>query len=151
MSTNGCNGEGRTECCFPEFPVFVHVIIKYRTGEAKIYFSSVHRSALAVWAATALGPGIHVHGGAWSYFWVALLFSVINTTIGSMLKLLTLPAVLLSMGLFIVVINAAMLELTARWSSALTINNFWSALFAALIISLVSGLLNSTVKRVGKN
>jgi putative membrane protein len=55
------------------------------------------------------------------------------------------------MGLFIVVINAAMLELTARWSTSLTINNFWSALFAAIIISLVSGLLNSTVKRVGRN
>ena len=108
-------------------------------------------NALAVWAATAFVPGITVHGGAWSYFWVALLFSLINTTIGSMLKLLTLPAVLLSMGLFIVVINAAMLELTARWSTSLTINNFWSALFAAIIISLVSGLLNSTVKRVGRN
>jgi putative membrane protein len=108
-------------------------------------------SALAVWAATGLIPGIKVHGGAWSYFWVALLFSLINVTIGSILKVLTLPAVLLSMGLFIVVINAAMLELTARWSTALTINNFWSALFAALVISIVSGLLNRTVKRVGQN
>jgi len=67
------------------------------------------------------------------------------------LKLLTLPAVLLSMGLFIVVINAAMLELTARWSTALTIKNFWSALFASLIISIVSSFLNRTVKRVGQN
>jgi len=108
-------------------------------------------SALAVWAATGLIPGIKVHGGAWSYFWVALLFSLINVTIGSILKVLTLPAVLLSMGLFIVVINAAMLELTARWSTALTIDNFWSALFAALVISIVSGLLNRTAKRVGQN
>jgi len=107
--------------------------------------------ALAVWAATALIPGIKVHGGAWSYFWVALLFSLINTSIGSLLKLLTLPAVLLSFGLFVVVINAAMLELTARWSSALSINNFWSAIFAALVISIVSGFLNRTVKRVGQN
>jgi putative membrane protein len=108
-------------------------------------------SALAVWAATGLVPGIKVHGGAWSYFWVALLFSLINVTIGSLLKLLTLPAVLLSMGLFIVVINGAMLELTARWSTALTIKNFWSALFASLIISIVSSFLNRTVKRVGQN
>ncbi len=108
-------------------------------------------SALAVWAATGLVPGIKVHGGAWSYFWVALVFSLINVTIGSLLKVLTLPAVLLSLGLFVVVINAAMLELTARWSSALTINNFWSALFAALIISFVSGVLNRSVKKVGQN
>ena len=108
-------------------------------------------SALAVWAATGLVPGIKVHGGAWSYFWVALVFSLINTTIGSFLKLLTLPAVLLSLGLFIVVINAAMLELTARWSTALTINSFWSALFASLIISVISGLLNRSVKKASQN
>jgi putative membrane protein len=108
-------------------------------------------SALAVWAATGLVPGIKVHGGAWSYFWVALLFSLINITIGSFLKLLTLPAVLLSLGLFIVVINAAMLELTARWSTALTINSFWSALFASLIISVISGLLNRSVKKASQN
>jgi putative membrane protein len=108
-------------------------------------------SALAVWAATALVPGIKVHGGAWSYFWVALLFALINISIGSLLKLLTLPAVLLSAGLFIFVINAAMLELTARWSTALTIKNFWSALLASLIISFVSSVLNRTVKRVGQN
>ena len=108
-------------------------------------------SALAVWAATGLVLGIKVHGGAWSYFWVALLFSLINITIGSFLKLLTLPAVLLSLGLFIVVINAAMLELTARWSTALTINSFWSALFASLIISVISGLLNRSVKKASQN
>ena len=107
--------------------------------------------ALAVWASTALIPGIKVHGGAWSYFWVALIFSLINVTIGTLLKFLTFPAVILSAGLFIVVINAAMLELTARWSTALTIKNFWSALFSAVIISLVSTLLNRTVRRVGTN
>jgi len=47
--------------------------------------------ALAVCAATALIPGIKVHGGAWSYLWVALLFSVINTVLGSLIKILTLP------------------------------------------------------------
>jgi putative membrane protein len=94
--------------------------------------------ALAVWAATALIPGIKVHGGAWDYIWVAVLFSVINTIFGSILKVLTFPAIILSAGLFIWVINAAMLELTAHWSKALTITSFWSALFAAAIISLIT-------------
>lgn len=107
--------------------------------------------ALAVWASTALIPGIKVHGGAWSYFWVALIFSLINITIGTLLKFLTFPAVILTAGLFIVVINAAMLELTARWTTTLTIDSFWSALFAAVVISLISSLLNRSVQRVGKN
>jgi putative membrane protein len=86
--------------------------------------------ALAVWAATGLVPGIKVHGGAWSYLWVALIFALINTFLGSFLKLMTLPAVILTAGLFLIVINAAM---------ALTITNFWAAIFASIIISLVSG------------
>jgi putative membrane protein len=80
-----------------------------------------------------------VHGGAWSYLWVALIFALINTFLGSFLKLMTLPAVILTAGLFLIVINAAMLELTTHISKALTITNFWAAIFASIIISLVSG------------
>ncbi len=107
-------------------------------------------NAIAIWAATLI-PGIHVHGGVWSYLWLALLFSVINIFIGTTIKLLTLPAVLLTLGLFLWVINAAMLMLTARWSSALTIDSFWSALFAAFVISFVSSFLNKTIKKCGRN
>ena len=104
-------------------------------------------SALAFWAATALISGITVNGGAWSYLWVALLFGLINGLIGSLLKLFTLPAILLTFGLFSFVINAAMLMLTARWSERLDVTNFWSALGASLIISLISTLLVSIFKK----
>ena len=103
-------------------------------------------SALAFWAATALISGITVNGGAWSYLWVALLFGLINGLIGSLLKLFTLPAILLTFGLFSLVINAAMLMLTARWSESLDVTNFWSALGASLIISIVSTFLIKLVK-----
>ena len=103
-------------------------------------------SALAFWAATALISGITVNGGAWSYLWVALLFGLINGLIGSLLKLFTLPAILLTFGLFSFVINAAMLMLTARWSDRLDVTNFWSALGASLIISLSVTITNQMVK-----
>jgi putative membrane protein len=99
-------------------------------------------SALAFWAATALISGITVNGGAWSYLWVTLLFGVINGLIGSLLKLFTLPAILLTFGLFSFVINAAMLMLTARWSDRLDVTNFWSALGASLIISIMTTVIN---------
>ena len=102
--------------------------------------------ALAFWAATSLLDGITVNGGAWSYLWVALLFGLINGVIGSIVKLLTLPAILLSLGLFSFVINAAMLMLTARWSSALDVEDFWSAFGASLIISIVTTIINRTFK-----
>ena len=91
--------------------------------------------------------GIQIKNGAWNYFWVAALFGIINTVLGSILKLLTLPAVILSFGLFIFVINAAMLMLTDRWSDTVTIDSFGSALLGSLIISLLSGFINKIVKR----
>jgi len=102
--------------------------------------------ALAFWAATTLITGLTVNGSAWTYLWVALLFGVINGVLGSIVKLLTLPAILLSLGLFSFVINAAMLMLTARWSSALDVEDFWSALGASLIISIVTTIINKSFK-----
>jgi putative membrane protein len=103
-------------------------------------------SAIAFWAATSLIDGITVNGGAWSYLWVALLFGLINGVIGSLVKLLTLPAILLSLGLFAFVVNAAMLMLTARWSERLDVVDFKSALFASLIISIVTTVINRAFK-----
>ena len=104
--------------------------------------------ALAFWVATQLVPGIQVEGSTWSYFWIALLFGAINVTVGSLVKVFTFPAVILTLGLFLVVINAAMISLTARWSDLLTVEDFWSAIFAALIISVFSWISSKIFKRV---
>ncbi len=88
-----------------------------------------------------LVSGIKIDGGFTTYLWVALLFGLINAIIGGLIKLVTFPISILSFGLFIFVINAAMLQLTDRWSDKLSIDNFWSAIFASIIISLISGAL----------
>ena len=107
---------------------------------------SLLSGAFAFWAATTLVPGVSVNGGYWAYLWVALLFAFINGVIGSLVKLLTLPAILLSLGLFAFVVNAAMLMLTARWSERLDVVDFKSALFASLIISIVTTVINRAFK-----
>ncbi|NCW94482.1 MAG: phage holin family protein [Actinobacteria bacterium] len=99
------------------------------------------------WVTTLIVDGIQIKEGAWNYFWVAALFGLINTFIGSLLKLFTLPAVILTFGLFVFVINAAMLMLTDRWSDVITIDSFTSALVGSLLISVVSGIANKIVKR----
>ena len=99
------------------------------------------------WVATAFIPGIDVKGGFTTYLWVALLFGLLNATLGSLLKLLTLPAVILTLGLFLVVVNAAILMLLARWSQMLDITNFWSAVLAALVISVVTRLVSGVAKK----
>ena len=103
--------------------------------------------ALSVWVSTLIVPGIKVHGGAWSYLWVALLFGFINAFLGTFLKFLTFPALLLSFGLFSFVINAAMLELTSRWSKHLDVKNFTSALLGSLLISAISAILGAITNR----
>jgi putative membrane protein len=103
--------------------------------------------ALAFWVATQLVPGIDVVGSTWSYFWVALIFATINVTIGSIIKFLTFPAVILTLGLFIFVVNAGMLMLTARWSETLEVQDFWSAIFAALIISVINWVTSKVFKK----
>jgi putative membrane protein len=106
--------------------------------------------ALSVWVATALIPGIDVKGGFTTYLWVALLFGLLNATLGSLLKLLTLPAVILTLGLFLVVVNAAMLMLVSRWSEKLEVENFWAAIFAAIIISVITRLVSTVGTKVIK-
>jgi putative membrane protein len=99
-----------------------------------------------MWIATLVVPGITVNGGVGTYLWVALLFGLINSIFGSIIKVLTFPVSIVTFGLFLFVVNAAMLSLTARWSEKLDITGFWSALFASLIISVITTLFKSTKK-----
>jgi len=102
--------------------------------------------AFSMWIATLVVPGITVNGGVGTYLWVALLFGLINSIFGSIIKVLTFPVSLVTFGLFLFVVNASMLSLTARWSEKLDVNGFWSALFASLIISAITTLFKSNKK-----
>jgi len=104
--------------------------------------------AFSMWIATLVVPGITVDGGITTYLWVALLFGLINSVFGSIIKVLTFPVSIVTLGLFLFVVNAAMLSLTARWSEKLEVTGFWSALLASLIISVITTLFKSTKKLV---
>ena len=99
-------------------------------------------NAAALWMAIQLVDGIE-HRGSWvSLLFVALVFGLLNASIRPLLKLLSLPVIILTLGLFIFVINALMLLLTSAISDALNVpfhvEDFSSALFGALVITLVS-------------
>ena len=102
--------------------------------------------AFSMWIATLVVPGITVAGGVTTYLWVALLFGLINSFFGSIIKVLTFPVSIVTFGLFLLVVNAAMLSLTARWSEKLEVNGFWYALFASLIISVITTILKPIKK-----
>jgi putative membrane protein len=96
---------------------------------------------------TWLLSGIEISGGFWGYLWVSALFGIVNAIIGTILRILTLPLTLITLGLFSLVINALMLELTDAITSHLTIDEFfWTAIWAAIILSIVSVILDLIVR-----
>jgi putative membrane protein len=105
-------------------------------------------TAAALWVATRLLPGISHDGSAFALLGVAIVFGVVNTLVGPVLKLLSLPVIVVTMGLFALVINALLLLLTSSLAGALGlgfhVDGFFSALVGSLLISLVSTLLMVT-------
>jgi putative membrane protein len=86
--------------------------------------------------------GVDVSGGFGSYLWISLVFGLVNAVVGTLLRILTLPLIFLTFGLFAVVVNAIVLEIVDALTDSLTIDDFfWSALFAAVILAVVAVLL----------
>ena len=87
--------------------------------------------------------GMNVSGGVGGYLWIAGLFGVVNAILGTIIRLLTLPLMIITLGLFSIVVNALMLELVDAISDHLTIDHFfWTTIWAAIIISVVSVILH---------
>jgi putative membrane protein len=100
--------------------------------------------AVAAW----LISGISVRGGFWGYVKVAAIFGLVNAVVGTFLRIVSFPITVLTLGLFALVVNTALLALTAWLTDSLAIDGFWTALLAALVITLVSVLLDRVVRDV---
>lgn len=105
--------------------------------------------ALALWLASVWVPGIEIKG-VWTLLGAALLLGLVNAIVRPLLVLLTLPFTLITLGLFLLVINAAMLGLVAWAFDDFSIAGFWPALFGSLVVSLVGWLVSAFVGRRGR-
>lgn len=107
-------------------------------------------NAAALWVATRVVPGVIYTGGWLPFFGVALVFGVVNAIIGPIVKVLTFPLIIVTLGLFSLVVNGLMLWLTSALSDALGlgfhVRGFWPAFFGALVVSIVSLLLSLLVR-----
>ena len=103
-------------------------------------------NAAALWVATRLVSGISHTGDGVTLFGVALVFGVLNVAIKPVLFLLSLPFLIITLGLFTFVLNAVMLLLTSAASDALglgfRVDCFWAAFFGGLVVSVVSFVLS---------
>jgi len=101
-------------------------------------------SALAVWIVAQLVPGVHVSGAPAALI-AALVIGFINATLGALLKIITFPLILITLGLFWFVINALMLELASALVPGFRVHGFFAAFVGAIVLSLVNLLLKSVV------
>ncbi len=107
-------------------------------------------NAVAIWAAVQLVPGLNYVGSPTSLLIVALVFGVVNALVRPLLLLLTCPFIILTLGLFVLVVNTILLSLTVWlsgiWDLGLTSTGFWATFLGALVISIVSSVINLLIK-----
>ena len=101
---------------------------------------------VAVWLADVFVGGMTIADGIWNHLWVAALFGLANAIVGNVIRFVAFPALILTLGVFSIVVNAWMLMLVGDASDALDVSGFGAAFWAGLIISLVSAFLG----RVGR-
>jgi putative membrane protein len=106
-------------------------------------------SAVAVWIMAQLVPGIHVNGAVAALI-AALAIGFINATIGAILKVITFPLTLLTLGVFWFVINALMLELASAVVPGFQVRGFFAAFVGAIVLSLINLVLKAIVRPSGE-
>ena len=107
--------------------------------------------AISLWLAILIVPGLNYEGSGLELFVIAAIFGLVNAIIRPIVLFLSCPLVVITFGLFIFVVNTFMLWLTIWVSSTIfnlgfTAENCWAIFFGAIIITVVSGILNIFVK-----
>ena len=105
--------------------------------------------AAGLWLASRLVPGMHLEGTG-TLVLAAFLLGLVNAVVRPVLVLLTLPVTVLTLGLFLLVVNAAMLGLVAALLDGFQLAGFWSAVLGSIVVGLVSWLANWWVGPTGR-
>jgi putative membrane protein len=103
--------------------------------------------AIAFAITAALVPSVDIDGGALTLIGIAAVFGLVNAIIGPLFRLLSLPLMLITFGLFALVINAALLGITAGLLDALDVGGFFSTVLAAFLISVISAAVTWVAMR----
>src|SRR4029453_15727707 len=106
-------------------------------------------SAFALWVASAIVPGMTISSTP-TLLAAALLLGLVNAVVRPLALLLTLPFTILTLGLFIFLVNAALLGLVAALLAGFPISGFWTAVLGSLVVSLVSSAVSWTIGPSGR-
>ena len=113
------------------------------------YLIVVWASLVVAFAITAaLVPSVDIDGGVLTLLGISAVFGLVNAVIGPLLRLLSLPLMLITFGLFALVVNAALLGITAGLLDTLDVGGFFSTVLAAFLISVISAAVSWVAMRV---
>ncbi len=107
-------------------------------------------SALAVIITSLILPGVHIDSPLTGVI-VAAVLAVLNAIIKPILVILTIPITVITLGLFLLVINAALILLASYLVNGFNVQGFWTALFFSIILSLVTSVFNKLSKDNSNN
>jgi putative membrane protein len=113
------------------------------------FFVRMLITAAGLWLAAAIIPGVVV-GGAGTLLLAALLLGVVNALVRPVVVLLTLPLTIVTLGLFLLAVNAAMFGLVAWLLPGFEVHGFFAALFGWLIVSIVGWAVSSYIGPHGR-
>jgi putative membrane protein len=103
-------------------------------------------NALALWAAAEVVPGIELSGAFADILIVALIFGILNAVLKPILMIFSIPFLVLTLGLFALIVNGAMLMITARVTDYLAVSGLGAAILGSLVISLVTMVLGKALE-----
>ena len=106
-------------------------------------------TGLGIWLAAYLVPGVSATSTG-ALIWAAIALGLINAFVRPVLVLLTLPFTIMTLGLFLLILNAGMLNLAGWFVDGFEVVGFWSAIFGAVVVSLVSGLCSHFIGPKGR-
>ena len=101
--------------------------------------------AVAIGLTALLLPGVDINGGFGSLLLIAAVFGFVNAILGTIVRLLAMPLTIITLGLFALVVNALMLQITDWWLDRLDVDGFLTSLVATVLISLFSTILQVVV------
>ena len=104
----------------------------------------------AVWVAQAIVPGLKFDGSVWAFLGVAVIFVVVNTIVKPIINIFSIPFILMTLGLFLLVTNAIVLQLVVWLSGTFDLGFtsdgfFWATFLGALVISFVRFILDKVL------
>lgn len=108
-------------------------------------------TALAVWVAAYVLDGVHLENDAKTIIVVALVLALLNAIVKPILVILTIPVTIVTLGLFLLVINALMVVWTSKLVNGFKVDGWLTALLFSLIVSVVSSILHFIAKDRGRD